>query len=211
MSKFGLLHFNSNLIKEGNGLNCFLIQKKMLQVIQATGHKNYSCSMVAFKNTILKHPNPQYSHRYMWNVFAGRKGRSLKFPLDQKNEHLNRYLKDAFKSLGVNLDEKNAKRVNNSADIGIKIETQVRDFFKVDAAGLSHTKKNRQAQRNKLSKLMKKEDIAAVYTGLVFNGPQISSNLWCMFDEVKYRAWHLSKENELLKFEKFKEIYFTSV
>ena len=145
------------------------------------------------------HSNPQFSHRFLWNVFAGRAGKGLKFPRDQKNEHLNRYLKDSFKALGVNLNEKNAKRVNNSADVGIKIEVKINDYFKVDAAGKSHTKKSREAQRKKLTSLMKKENIASRVPGRIFKGPQVPSNVWCMFDEAKFRAWHLNKEKELLK------------
>ena len=112
--------------------------------------------------------------------------------------------------MGVNLNEKNARRINNSADVGIKIEGKVNDFFKVDVAGKSHTKKNREAQRRKLSELFKKEDIASVVQGRVFNGPEVSRNIWQMFDEAKYRAWHLNKENELLKFDNLRENYFTS-
>ena len=116
-SILGLFQLLLDSIKEGNGLNCYLLQKKVLKIVQATGHKNYSCSLVAFKNGVLNHSNPQYSHRFLWNVFAGRPGKSHKFPRDQKNEHLNRYLKDAFRSLGVNLNPKNATRINNSADV----------------------------------------------------------------------------------------------
>ena len=197
-------------IKEGNGLNCYLLQKKVLKIVQATGHKNYSCSTLAYKNIVLNHSNPQFSHRFLWNVFAGRPGKSNKFPRDMKNEHLNRYLKDAFRSLGVNLNPKNAKRVNNSADVGIQIEHKVNDFFDVDTSGKSHSKKSRVVQLQKLGELFKREECSNVTPGRVFRGPGVKSDVFSMFDEAKYRVWHLNKEKELLKIQRLKENYFTS-
>ena len=43
---------------------------------------------------------------------------SLKFARFKKVEHLNRYLQDCFRSLGVNLNEENAQRINKSTDLG---------------------------------------------------------------------------------------------
>ena len=165
--------------------------------------------MVAYKSVILNHSNPQYSHRFLWNVFAGRPGRSLKFPRDMKNEHINRYLKDAFRSQGVNLNPKTAKRINNSADVGIKIEEKVNDFFDVDASGKSHSNKNREVQIRKLCELFKREECTKTTPGCTFNGPNVCSNVLSMFDEAKFRVWHSNKENELLKVQKLKEKYFT--
>ena len=197
-------------IKEGNGLSCFLIQKKLLKIVQSTGHKNYSCSILAYKNIVLQHSNPQFSHRYLWNVFCGRAGKSLNFPRDMKNEHLNRYLKQAFRSLGVNLNEKTGRRINNSADAGLEIERKINQFFNIDAGGKSHTKKDREVQIKKLSQLIKKEKITKVVPGRVFKGPTVDKDITNMFDEAKYRAWHRSKEIELLKFEKLRENLFIS-
>ena len=90
--------------KQGNGLLTYIIQKKLLKPIQQTGHKNYAVSLVAFKHTILGHRNAQFSHQYMWNTSAGSKGKGNKFPRDQKVEHINRFLKDSFRSLGPNLN-----------------------------------------------------------------------------------------------------------
>ena len=155
--------------------------------------------MVAYKSVILNHINPQYSHRYLWNVFAGRPGKSLKFPRDMKNEHINRYLKDAFRSLGVNLNPKTAKRINNSADVGIIIEDKVNDFFNVDASGKSHSNKNRELQIKKLCELFKREECTKLIPGCPFNGPNVCSDVLSMYDEAKFRAWHSNKENELIK------------
>ena len=210
LSILGVYQLLLDSIKEGNGLNSYLIQKLLLKVVQSTGHKNYSCSIMAFKNIVLKHPNPQYSHRYLWNIFAGRAGQSLNFPRDMKNEHLNKFLKNAFKSLGVNLNEKTAKRINNSADIGLEIEAKVNDFFDIDAGGKSHSKKNREGQIRKLTEIFRKEKSAVVTPGRVFKGPMVESNVFSMFDEAKFRAWHLSKEKELQKFEKLRENLFSS-
>ena len=195
-------------VKEGNSLNCYLIQKRLLKIVQATGHKNYSCSLLAFKNTVLHHSNPQFSHRYLWNIFAGRAGKSLNFPRDMKNEHVNRFLKTAFRSLGVNLNEKTAKRINNSADLGMQIENKVNDFFDIDVAGKSHTKKNRDAQIKKLTEIFKKEKCTNEIPGRVFKGPQVVSDVYKMFDEAKYRVWYMNKEKELLKFQKLRENFF---
>ena len=197
-------------IKEGNGLNSYLIQKLLLKLVQATGHKNYSCSMMSFKNIVLKHSNPQYSHRFMWNVFAGRAGKSLNFPRDMKNEHLNRYLKNSFRSLGVNLNEQTARRVNNSADVGLQIEVKINKFFDINAGGKSHTTKNREAQIKKLMEIFKKEKSTSVISGRVFKGPDVKSNVFTMYDEVKFRSWHSKKEKEMLKIEKLRENYFYS-
>ena len=67
LSLFGQFELLIDSIKEGNGLNVYLIQKKMHKIVYSTGHKNYACSMSSFKQIVMSHPIPQYSHRYMWN------------------------------------------------------------------------------------------------------------------------------------------------
>ena len=89
-SSLGIYKLLSWSIKEANGLTCFLLQKHLLKWIFSSGHKNYANSILAFITTVLKHNNPQFSHRYLWNIFAGRPGKGQKFGRDQKNEHLNR-------------------------------------------------------------------------------------------------------------------------
>ena len=124
-------------------------------------------------------------------------------------EQLNRYLKDCFRSLGVNLNEKNAQRINKSADLGVKMEIKVGEFFKLDSAGKSHTKKDRQSQIKKLSDLFKSEKISAQMPGRKFNGPHvpICSNL--LFDEAQYRSWHIDKDKELTKISDMRQKYFS--
>ena len=126
---------------------------------------------------------------------------------DQRVEHLNRYLKDGFKSLGVNLDEKNAKRINNSADIGQKIESKVNDFYKLDVPGKSHTNKDRQPIIRKLTDMFKKEEVSAFKPKRKFKGPTVSPMLENDFDEAQYLSWHFSKSKEIVRFYKYKEHY----
>ena len=185
-------------------MNCFLIQKKQLKMIHGTGHKNYACSVTSFKHIVLAHPNPQFSHRFMWNIFAGREGKSLKFPRDQKNEHLNLWLKNSFRSLGVNLNEKNAQRINKSADIGVRMEDKVVDFYELDSSGKSHTKKDRSDQIRKVLDILKNEEVANLKPGRKFNGPLNNH-----FDEAFYRSWHLEKDRELAKIHEIRAKYFS--
>ena len=208
-SFLGVYHLMLDSIKEGNGLNAYLIQKQLLKAIHSTGHKNYACSISSFKNNVLSHPNPQFSHRFMWNVFAGRGGKSMKFARDQKNEHLNRYLKDYFKSLGVNLNERNAQRINKAADIGVKMETNVTDFFETDHVGKSHTNKDRSEQINKLMEIFKYEEVSSKKPGRKFNGPCVPSSLTTFFDEAHYRSWHLAKDKEFAKISGIRKKYFS--
>ena len=203
-SFLGFYHLLLDSIKEGNGLNCFLIQKKQLKMIHGTGHKNYACSVTSFKHIVLAHPNPQFSHRFMWNIFAGREGKSLKFPRDQKNEHLNLWLKNSFRSLGVNLNEKNAQRINKSADIGVRMEDKVVDFYELDSSGKSHTKKDRSDQIRKVLDILKNEEVANLKPGRKFNGPLNNH-----FDEAFYRSWHLEKDRELAKIHEIRAKYFS--
>ena len=136
----GMFQLLVDSIREGNGLDCFLLQKMLLKIVYSTGHKNYACSMLSFKNIVLKHPNPQFSHKYMWNIFAGRCGPRLKCPRDMKNEHLNKFLKGGFRSLGVNLNEDTATRINNAADLGMELQDRVNAFFEIDPLGKSHSR-----------------------------------------------------------------------
>ena len=145
----------------------------------------------------------------MWNLFSGRAGKSLKFARDQKNEHLNRYLKDSFRSLGVNLNEKNAQRINKSADFGVKMEMKVADFFDLDAGGKCHTKKDRKPQIKKLSEMFKNERITEHLPGRKFKGPHVPVRSSLLFDEAHYRSWHLSKDQELTRISQFREEYFS--
>ena len=168
----GVLQLLLDSIRDGNGLNCFLIQKMLLKLVHSSGHKNYACSMLASKNIILGHSNPQYSHKYMWNISCGRAGKGRKFPRDMKNEHHNRFLKDAFRSLGVNLNEKTATRVNNSADAGLKIEEAVQDFFAIDDGGKTHCYKDRSAQVRRLAQMIRREESTTFVPNRLFNGPR---------------------------------------
>ena len=194
-------------VKDGNGLDCFLLQKKVHKIVQATGHKNYASSIASFKQIVLCHRNPKFSHTHMWNQFAGRPGVGLKMARDQDVEHLNRYLKEGFKSLGVNLDEKNAQRINNSADMGQEIEKKVNKFYDLDIPGKSHTKKDRHPLVKKLTDLFKKENIAEFVPNRNFNGPTVSPAVEKDFDEAKYVSWHHSKTKELNRFYRYKESF----
>ena len=194
-------------VKDGNGLDCFLLQKKVHKIVQATGHKNYASSIASLKQIVLCHRNPKFSHTHMWNQFAGRPGVGLKMARDQDVEHLNRYLKEGFKSLGVNLDEKNAQRINNSADMGQEIEKKVNKFYDLDIPGKSHTKKDRHPLVKKLTDLFKKENIAEFVPNRNFNGPTVSPAVEKDFDEAKYVSWHHSKTKELNRFYRYKESF----
>ena len=74
----------------------------------------------------------------MWNQFCGRAGKGTKMARDQREEHLNRFLKDGFKTLGVNLNPTNAKRINNSADLGQSLVAKVSDFHRLDFIPFIH-------------------------------------------------------------------------
>ena len=154
--------------KNGNALDAFLLQKKLSKIIHGTGHKNYSSTLINFKQIILGHWSPQFSHRYLWNISAGRSGKGTKMARDQRQEHLNRYLKESFKSVGVNLDETNATRINNSCDLSMKIEQKIVQFHALDDSGKGHTKRDRSKQINILSNLFKKEKVAETISGRKF-------------------------------------------
>ena len=121
-------------------------------------------------------------------------------PRDQKQEHINRYLKDTFKSLGVNLGPKTAARVNNSADIGQKLNEKCSDFFNLDISGKSHTEKDHKPQIEKIRKVFEEDKLAEEKPGRKFKGPTfVSSHFDNNFDEAKFRAWSSEKDKELYK------------
>ena len=126
---------------------------------------------------------------------------------DQREEHLNRFLKDGFKTLGVNLNPTNARRINNSADLGQSLVAKVSDFHRLDKAGKTHIKKDRKPIIKKISDMFRKEEVVTFKPGRKFKVVSPSRNVFDSFDEVKYRVWHQSKENELLKFGKYKATY----
>jgi hypothetical protein len=203
LSFIGQLLFLVDCQKNGNALNTFLIQKKLTKIVFSTGHKNYSSTLINFKRIVLGHWNPQFSHRYMWNISAGRAGKGEKMARDQREEHLNRYLKDSFKSVGVNLDEKNATRINNSCDLSMKIERNIVSFHKLDLSGIGHTDRDRSKQIEVLADLFKREKVAHNIPGRSFKGPIVSKNLDEQFDEANYRVWHYRREKEMHKFSEF--------
>ena len=207
LSLLGQFELLIDCVKEANGLNIFLIQKKLHKIVFSTGHKNYACSMSSFKHIVLSHPVPQYSHRYMWNQFCGRAGKGNKMARDQREEHLNRFLKDGFKTLGVNLNPTNATRINNSADLGQTLVKKVTDFHRLDIPGKNHTKKDRKPIIKKISEVFKKEEIVKYKPGRKFNGPNPARSVSTGYDEARYRVWHQSKENELVKFSLFRDTF----
>ena len=177
----------------------FIIQKKLHKPIQSTGHKNYAVSLLSYKHNILGHSNAQFAHQFLWNTSAGRPGLGNKFPRDQKVEHLNRFLKDSFRSLGPNLNPATATRVNNSSDFGIKLEDKLTEFFGLTNPGKSHSLKDHSAQINKISAILKTEKITEKIPGRKFKGPKLEANFFGSFDEAKFRAWHYSKDRELYR------------
>ena len=198
MSYLGKLLFLIDCQKQANGLNCYLLQKSLHNVIYSTGHKNYSTTLSSFKMNILGDSDPQFSHRYMWNTSAGRAGALM--PRDQKQEHNNRYLKDCFRSLGVNLNPKTAERINKTADLGIKLNEKCSDFFDLDIPGKKHSQKDHKLQIEKIRKQFEKDKIAIKTPGRKFNGPRFAtSNFSNSFDEAQFRAWSLDKDKELYK------------
>ena len=207
LSLLGQYQLLIDSIKEGNGLNVFLFQKKNHKLIFSTGHKNYACSLSSFKHIVMSHPVPQYSHRYLWNQFCGRAGKGNKMARDQREEHLNRFLKDGFRTLGVNLNPKNATRINNSADMGQTLVKKVIEFHNLDVPGKSRIKKDRKPIRKQISEIFRKEEVVKMVPGRKFKGPNPSRSASMGFDEVKYRVWHQSKEAELVKFSQFRELY----
>jgi hypothetical protein len=198
MSYLGKFLFLIDCQKEGNGLDCYLLQKSLLKVIHSTGHKNYSTAISSFKLNILADSDPQFSHRYMWNTSAGRAGALM--PRDQKQEHINRYLKDSFKSLGVNLNPKTAERINKSADIGQKLNEKCSDFFDLEIAGKKHTEKDHRPQIERIRQQFEADKLADEKPGRKFKGPTfLTSHLNNEFDEAKFRAWSSEKDKELHK------------
>ena len=189
--------------KNGNALSAFLIQKKLTKVFFSTGHKNYSSTLINFKRIILGHWSPQFAHRYMWNTSCGRAGLGNKMARDQRQEHLNRYLKDSFKSVGVNLNEVNATRINNSCDLSMKMERNIVRFHKLDDSGVGHTRRDHSNQIETLANLFKKEKVAQINPGRIFKGPNVSRNIDDQFDEANYRLWHYRKEKEMNKFSEY--------
>ena len=197
-------------VKEANGLDCYLLQKKVHKIVNGSGHKNYSCSIASYKQIVLGHRSPKFSHAFMWNLFAGRPGSGLKMARDQRVEHLNRFLKEGFKALGVNLNEKNAKRINNGADVGQMIESKVNKFYNLDIPGKSHTKKDRTEIISKLTKLFRSEKVASHVSKRNFKGPTVSPSLETSYDEAQYLSWHYSKTKELTNFYSYKANYSKS-
>ena len=203
LSLLGQYLFLIDCQKNANALNSFLIQKKLTKLVFSTGHKNYACSLINYKQVILGHWSPQFSHRYMWNTSAGRAGKAMKMARDQKQEHLNRFLKDSFKSVGVNLDEVNATRINRSCDLSLRVERKIVEFHELDDSGKGHTKRDRSTQIDRLCTLFKQEQVAEVIPGRKFNGPIVNPNLDHEFDEASYRAWHYRKDKELQQFSNY--------
>jgi hypothetical protein len=197
LSILGTFFLLINAAKQGNGLLTYILQKKLHKPIQQSGHKNYAVSLLSYKHTVLGHQSAQFSHQFMWNTSAGGKGKGNKFPRDQKVEHINRFLKDCFRSLGPNLNPVTARRVNNSSDFGIKLEEKLVNFFELTKNGKSHTQKDHTAQVNKISTILRKECIVGFVPGRKFKGPNLKSNFFDNFDEVKFRTWHLIKDKEL--------------
>ena len=205
MEFLGVFYQIIDSTKEANGLDCFLLQKHILKIVQATGHKNYATSIASFKQIVLGHINPKYSHKFMWNLFAGRPGTSNKMPRDQNVEHLNRFLKQGFKALGVNLNEKNAKRINNTADIGQTVEFKVSQYFDLDVLGKSHTPKDRSNIVKILIDLFKKEQVTLQKNKRKFRGPNVRAPLENNFDDAEFVSWHFSKTEDLKKFLIYKD------
>ena len=200
---FVILSWNLFLLidaqKQGNGLLTFLLQKKLHKSIQQSGHKNYAVSLLSYKHTVLAYPNAQFSHQFMWNTSAGRKGPGNKFPRDQKVEHLNRFLKDSFRSLGPNLNPLTARRINKRSDFGIKIEEKLTEFFELSQAGKSHSQKDHTVTVSKILGILRSESVTDMIPGRKFKGPNLQPNFFANFDEVKFRTWHFDKDKELYR------------
>ena len=70
----------------------------------------------------------------------------MNFARDQKNEHLNLWLKNSFKSLCVNLNSRNAQRINKAADMGVRMESKVVEFYELDSPGKRRTERIKESK-----------------------------------------------------------------
>ena len=70
-----------------------------------------------------------------------------------------------MRTLGVNLNPKNATRINNSADLGQTLVNKVIYFYNLDVPGKSHTQKDRKPITKKISEIFRKEEVVKVVPG----------------------------------------------
>ena len=110
---FGLLIFEfEDAIKEADGNGVHNVYKFALLLYKCYGHHKYAYVTILY---LLKLETEVEGYSMKWNRFYnkyGGKGRNI--PLDLKMEQLNKILKSMFRSLGPNVDEKNAVRVANA-------------------------------------------------------------------------------------------------
>lgn len=113
---FGLLLMQfEDAIKEGDGNRVNNVYKFALLLYKCYGHHKYAYVTLLYLVRVQKENTEMEGYSMKWNRFYskyGGKGRNIS--LDLKMEQLNKILKSMFKSLGANVDERNAERVANA-------------------------------------------------------------------------------------------------
>ena len=76
----------------------------------------------------------------------------------------------------------------------VEIYERLNSFFDLTVPGKSHALKDHSVQINKISAILKNENITVVVPGRKFKGPKLEANFFTSFDEAKFRAWHYAKD-----------------
>lgn len=115
------MEFNDS-IKEGDGDRLFDLYRLCLLLYKSGGNTKYSYVVLLHLVKISCLLSPFESHRLKWNRFYNKNGGAGKnVPLDLRKEQLNKVLKTMWRSLGSNINEKNASRVANTLEMMEKI------------------------------------------------------------------------------------------
>ena len=115
------MEFNDS-IKEGDGDRLFDLYRLCLLLYKSGGNTIYSYVVLLHLVKILCLLSLFKSHRLKWNRFCNKNGGAGKnIPLDLRKEQLNKVLKTMWRSLGSNINEKNASCVANTLEMMEKI------------------------------------------------------------------------------------------
>ncbi len=110
--KLGLLLKNvDDAVKEGDGERIILCWRFFLILYKAYGHHKYAIAAFHLLSRVDAIFTPMQAEQLIWNRTINRKGgKGRNISCDLRVEQLNCLTKELLHNLGVNLDEKNAKR-----------------------------------------------------------------------------------------------------
>ncbi|XP_013382166.1 uncharacterized protein LOC106152931 [Lingula anatina] len=197
----GLMLRNSDdAVKEGDGERIISMWKFFLPIWKNEGSTKYALSALELFLTLYGRLTEQAAHRLIWNRTINKKGgKGKRISRDFYIENLNLVLKDSFKHLGVNINEKTAVLESQALyGIDIILNSQNQDLGLKKPSGYHKRVRSELDFKIVLNEVVRKCDMFNVVVGREFHSfPSFNRSILHGLDHTGFIKWMKAHKRKL--------------